>query len=493
MIDPVRQSKPAESDSSADGLIHDLRTPLNQIIGYSEMLIEQAQEEGQTALAADLAKIHGAGQQLLAVVNNNIWPDRVIPKPQLIEEASEEILPLNEEEMDVHPSSFIIHDSALANEAVSGLLMVVDDNEANRDVLSRRLERQGYKVATAENGRRALEMLKECTFDLVLLDILMPEMDGYEVLQHLKADATWQHIPVIMVSALGELDSVARCIEMGADDYLPKPFNPTILKARIGSCLEKKRAREREIRLFDELQQNYKRLQELERLRDDLTHMIIHDLRTPLTSVIMGMQTLEMVGKLNPAQQEIMAIAVGGGRTLLGMINDLLDVEKLESGAMQLNYKMLSGADVIAAAIRQVDSFAKTRNLTLIQQIEPSLPDLLGDENKLIRTLVNLLGNAIKFTPAGGIVTVAVHFNGQADHLTFSVSDTGEGIPPEAFERIFEKFGQVESREGGRTMSTGLGLTFCRLAVNAHGGHIWVESELGKGSKFSFTIPLGSV
>ena len=122
----------------------------------------------------------------------------------------------------------------------------MDDIEANRDVLSRRLERQGYVVATAENGRQALEMLRAGTFDLVLLDIMMPEMDGYEVLQRLKADEALRHIPVIMISALSELDSAVRCIEMGAEDYLPKPFNPTLLKARIGACLEKKRAKQTE-------------------------------------------------------------------------------------------------------------------------------------------------------------------------------------------------------------------------------------------------------
>ena len=135
---------------------------------------------------------------------------------------------------------------ASASAMQQGLVLVVDDIEENRDVLSRRLKRQGYAVATTANGREALEKLRSETFDLVLLDIMMPEMDGYEVLQLLKADEALRHIPVIMISALSELDSVVRCIGMGAEDYLLKPFNPTLLKARIGACLEKKRARDRE-------------------------------------------------------------------------------------------------------------------------------------------------------------------------------------------------------------------------------------------------------
>jgi signal transduction histidine kinase len=275
---------------------------------------------------------------------------------------------------------------------------------------------------------------------------------------------------------------------MGAEDYLCKPFEPALLKARIGACLETKRARDRETHLFEQLQQNYKRLQELEKQRDDLTNMIVHDLRTPLTSVILGMQTVEVVGDLNETQHEIMAIAADGAQTLLGMINDLLDVEKMESGSMLLDYAVLCAADLIANATGQIASLAASKNLTLVPQIA-ALPPFQGDKDKLVRTLVNLLGNAIKFTPDGGTITVAARC-ADARSLVFSVSDSGEGIPPEAFEHIFEKFGQVASRQSGRVMSTGLGLTFCKLAVEAHGGHIGVESTPGAGSTFSFTIPL---
>lgn len=253
---------------------------------------------------------------------------------------------------------------------------------------------------------------------------------------------------------------------------------------------ERRRIHDLEIRFTEGLQESYRRLQELEKLRDDLKNMIVHDLRTPLTSVIAGMQTLEVVGDLDEIQREMVGIAISGGETLLGMINDLLEVEKMESGSMQLDYAVLDAAEIVAHAARQIASLAKSENLTLRNQIAPGLPPFRGDENKLRRILVNLLGNAIKFTPAGGTLTVAVRLGENGQSLVFSISDTGEGIPSEAFERIFEKFGQVASRHGGRTMSTGLGLTFCKLAVQAHGGHIGVESVPGEGSTFSFTIPL---
>jgi len=251
---------------------------------------------------------------------------------------------------------------------------------------------------------------------------------------------------------------------------------------------ERQRVHDLEIRFTQGLQDAFQRLQELEQLRDDLTNMIIHDLRTPLTSVIAGMQTLEVMGDLDEGQTEMVAIAIGGGETLLGMINDLLDVEQMESGSMMLVLCELEAAPLIAEAVSQVASLSGYKSLSIIQSA-PDLPRFLGDESKLRRVLVNLLGNAIKFTPTNGTITVGARSSDDGRAMLFSVSDTGEGIPADAFERIFEKFGQVESRKGGRMMSTGLGLTFCKLAVEAHGGQISVESVPGHGSTFSFSIP----
>ena len=265
-----------------------------------------------------------------------------------------------------------------------------------------------------------------------------------------------------------------------------------ILVLAMEDVTEKRRVHDLEVRFTAELQESYRRLQELEKLRDDLTGMIIHDLRTPLTSVIAGMQTLELVGDLNEDQREMRGIAIEGGETLLGMINDLLDVEKMESGTMQLEYSDLRAEGLVKGAIGQVASLAESKDLKLIQHIAPDLPFFSGDASKLTRTLVNLLGNAIKFTPAGGTITVETRRSEDEKSIVFLVSDTGEGIPEESFERIFEKFGQVASRKSGRMMSTGLGLTFCKLAVEAHGGHIGVESTPGEGAMFCYAIPLAT-
>ncbi len=474
---PTRYSIP-------QALIHDLRTPLNLIIGYSEMLTERAREAGPNEFVSDLEKVSLAGQRLLGIIAGNF---------DSTTQTSVAPLQANKVPLEESPRASS-HVLPQVNEApmnhIEGRLLVVDDDQGNRDVLTQRLKKQGYSVATAENGHQALEMLQAEAYDLVLLDIMMPEMDGYEVLRRLKANHELKNVPVIMVSALSELDSVVRCIELGAEDYLTKPFNAVLLKARLGACLEKKRGRDREMKLFDQLQQNYLRLQELEKLRDDLTNMIIHDLRTPLTSVIAAIQTLDVVGPVNEGQREIIEIAGSGSEALLNTINSLLDVDKFESGEMSVDYSLLSPTEIITSAIGQVASLANEKGITLVPEISPGLPWLNADENKLQRVLVNLLGNALKFTPPGGSVTLKVSGSDDNQAIRFCVQDTGEGIPPEEFGRIFEKFGQVDSRKGGRSMSTGLGLTFCKFAVEAHGGHIVVESVLGHGSSFSFTIPL---
>ncbi|MBC8066017.1 MAG: hypothetical protein H7Y17_14385, partial [Chlorobia bacterium] len=260
-----------------------------------------------------------------------------------------------------------------------------------------------------------------------------------------------------------------------------------------GACLEKKRAHDREIHLHEQVEKNYARLQELEGQRDGLTYMIVHDLRTPLCSLISGLQTLPAMGELGADQCEVLEIALAGGETLLGMVNSLLDVEKMESGAMKLDYTLLDASELITCAISQVSDLVLAGDLTLVRALDSDLPFFEGDEDKLRRTLVNLLGNAIKFTPAGGTITAAAHAGEDKQSLIFSVSDTGEGIPEEDFERIFDKFGQVSSRQGGRLMSTGLGLTFCKLAVEAHGGKISASNAPGQGSTLSFNVPIKPV
>jgi len=242
LLHPARSETP-DLDLEAFGahVRHELRTPINAVIGYSEMLIEDAPEGSE--FAADLEKIHTAGRQLLELIED-------IVRFSDLEASSADLRP-----PDAGVSSMIanlvstIHaiDNAHTRQVEQGgAILVVDDSETNRDILARRLAREGYEVECAPDGVQALEAVQRRKFDLVLLDIMMPGLNGYQVLERLKATPELHDIPVIMISALNEIDSIVRCIEMGAEDYLPKPFNPVILRARVEASLEKKRLRDRE-------------------------------------------------------------------------------------------------------------------------------------------------------------------------------------------------------------------------------------------------------
>jgi signal transduction histidine kinase len=250
----------------------------------------------------------------------------------------------------------------------------------------------------------------------------------------------------------------------------------------------------RQVERGREAERKYALLLEREQMRDDLTRLMIHDLRTPLTSLLSGLQAAEILSDLSPAQQECLSTAVAGGQTLLRMVNDLLDLSRAESAGLLLERAQVCVPDLIAGAVTQVAPLAQEKSLHLCVGIAPSLPTMWGDEEKLRRALVNLLANAIKFTPPGGSVCAAAQFVARperSDAFVLSVNDSGEGIPPDSLEMIFEKFGQVETRRAGRSGSTGLGLSFCKMVAQAHGGRIWAESEVGRGSTFALAIPAG--
>lgn len=227
---------------------HDLRTPINAVRGYAEMMLEAAEERGLAAFATDLRRLIAASGAFLDRVEGLVTLEAgaapVVQRDsrplQGLEVLKESLLP------EVASAIRPLADRHATRRVHAGCILVADDNEANRDLLSRRLERGGHQAVTAEDGIRALEIACAREFDLILLDLMMPRLNGYEVLLRLRAAERTAHVPVIMISALDEMDSVVRCIEAGAEDYLPKPWNPVILQARVNACIEKKQLRDRD-------------------------------------------------------------------------------------------------------------------------------------------------------------------------------------------------------------------------------------------------------
>lgn len=365
-------------------------------------------------------------------------------------------------------------------------VLVVDDMPDNILLLESILFGT-YNVCAATNGEKALQIVRsDSPPDIVLLDVMMPGIDGYEVCRQIKGDDQTAFIPVVMVTALSGRDDRMRALDAGADDFLTKPIDQTEVKTRVRSLLRVKK-------LHDALQRSFEDLQRLENLRENLTHMIVHDMRTPLSAIIGGLDLLYDYAAVegNPDAEEMHEMSLTNSHKLLRMINDLLDITRMESGEMQLDQSAVHAGEITTEVESTVQALAKLKTITITVDAAPGLPLMWADREVLRRVLINLLGNALKFTPAGGEVSLRVE-PGMEGFIKFAVIDTGPGIPEGFEEKIFEKFGQVDKAGAEKTLSTGLGLTFCKMAVEAHDGKIWVERMPERGSNFSVIWPVAS-
>jgi len=359
-------------------------------------------------------------------------------------------------------------------------ILVVDDTPANLQVLVGLLKERGHRVRPVLEGRLALRAAKAEVPDLILLDINMPDMNGFEVCEQLKADPKLADTPVIFISGNTETVDKVRAFSVGGVDYVTKPFQMAEVEARVATHLELRRKRR-------ELQESLEALRRLETLRDSLVHMVVHDLRSPLAAISACLEVIKWDAE-EQHRQELAAdveTALHATRTIIRLVNSVLDVSKMEGAEMRLRLVPADIAAVARESVDELESLVGTRQLVREWPEDPVMA--IVDRDVVSRVLQNLLGNALKFTPATGAITVEVEAND--DMVRVAVSDTGPGIPREYRERVFEKFGQVDAVLRGQRFSTGLGLTFCRLAVEAHGGRIGVDSEVGRGSTFWFVLP----
>ena len=361
-------------------------------------------------------------------------------------------------------------------------ILIVDDTPANLDVLVEMLGEQGYNARPVPSGFLALQSARVQPPDLILLDVNMPEMDGYEVCKHLKADENLKDIPVIFISALRDTTDKVQAFDAGAVDYITKPFQFKEVKARIQTHL-------RIYRMQKELESQYAAIKKLEELKDNLTHMVVHDMASPIQTIGIAVD-LVLSGETGPGREqvEVLSRASDASRNLIEMVNSLLDISRMESGRMPLHLTDVDLRHLAEEAAETMHLLAGAKNIRLTVQ-GPHVP-LHADTDLIRRVFINLISNALKFTPQSGEVMVTVS---ASDGLARAeVRDTGIGIPEEYHERIFEKFGQIEADHQRHEHSSGLGLTFCRLAAVAHGGMIGVRSRLGEGSTFWFVLPMAS-
>ena len=362
-------------------------------------------------------------------------------------------------------------------------MLVVDDDPRSLKLLAGFLRAEGYEVRTAPDGRTALRLAAEQPPDVVLLDVMMPELTGYDVCRSLKSEPRTRLCQVMLVTALDSTPDQVLGLDTGADDYVPKPV-------RREEFLAKVRALVRARRLLDELElardELARRIEELQ-LKKTLAQTLVHDLKSPLTAVLGNLDLLQQRG--NAELVPLIDRCRHGARRMLKMILNLLDVEELEEGRMKPVTDPIELVDLVRAAVDEAQVSAAQKRI----RIEIDAPPAVWAESDPVlvrRVLDNLLSNAVTHTPTGGQIEVRAGYREEGAELR--VSDSGPGVPEELREKVFEKYARGDLTAAGSTMNRGLGLTFCRLAVEAQGGTIWIEPAPGGGTCVRVVLPAAS-
>jgi len=376
-------------------------------------------------------------------------------------------------------------------ETLAPLILVADDVPANVELLFDQLHTLGYRTISAHDGPSALAACFEFRPELCILDVSMPAGDlgiddrstGFEVCRRIKRDPRSARIPVIFVTALNDTTDRVRAIEAGGDDFLTKPHNRLVLGARVRSLIKLKAA-------TDALEESFRKMRELEKVRDDLMKMIVHDLKSPLTTVL---ATLEMVtdgdfGAITSEVRRALGDAEAKSEDLLSLIEDLLEVARLEETTITLQIAPTAPAALLQEIVHEWRLRFQQEGISCRVDVADDVPVFEADPTLLRRVFANLIQNAVTHTARA--VELQLLARADSNGVLFTVADNGPGIPKEYQELIFRKFEQVRTPNAPRVRSSGLGLAFCKLAVEAHGGRIWVQSDEGRGSAFHFWLPL---
>lgn len=409
-------------------------------------------------------------------------------------------------------------------------ILIVDDSEDNRRVLSRRLLRRGYEIEEAESGVQGLEAVRAKPTDLILLDYMMPEMNGIEMLQALRKDYTDSQIPVIMVTAKAEPETIADALQKGANDYVTKPISFPVVLARIEAQLKRKEAEQRlrdanidlearvEARTAELSQANTMLRAEITR-REEVEHGLrqaheaaetakaiaeaanesksaflanmSHELRTPLTAILGFSEVIlaEIKGPIQPPDyHDYISDIEQSGRHLLALIDDVLDMSKVEAGKFELEKEATDLEEIADHCMRLVHFRAKKAGIKLRVSIQEGLPEILVDQRCFKQIFLNLLSNAVKFTRAGGEVHLAAGRLATGDILIL-VRDTGIGIAEDNIARILEPFEQVENSFRRTQGGTGLGLPLAKSLVELHGGRLELRSKVNVGTEVRIHLP----
>jgi two-component system sensor histidine kinase/response regulator len=364
-------------------------------------------------------------------------------------------------------------------------IVIVDDSADSTSILVQQLELEGFTAIAYNDPFEGLQALRAQPPDLVLMDVMMPGMNGIALLKALRTQPSTVDVPVIMLTALDETDDIVRGLDLGANDYVTKPPQFEVLAARVRTQLKIKR-------LQDQRKEDIVKLRQLSSLKDKFLRIAAHDLRGPLHNFAMGLQVLEHrhVDVGSPIEEfDIVADTMQGAISLMrSIINDFLDLQAIRSGRIELDLQPVVLNDIIRSLVTQYEETAAEKNIAIRIDLDPTLAETMADPDRLTQVIANLISNAIKFTPRGGRVGIRTR---QANRRQLTeVVDTGVGIPEPEMELLFQEFARLSPEPTGGEKSSGVGLSIAKHLVELHGGRIGAKSKQGQGSLFWFEIPV---
>ena len=359
-------------------------------------------------------------------------------------------------------------------------ICIVDDNQLAREVITEQLSVENYRVTQVQNGLDMLERFDQLNPDVILMDVMMPQVNGYAVCQAIKQNPMRKHVPIILVTALNSREDMLQGLESGADEFLTKPANGAELRARVRTMLRIKR--------------QYDSLQSVMQLREDLAQMLIHDMRNPLTVATLYNNILLKRDQLTPKDKEYAYLVRDSLHNLTGFLDEILTVAKMEQGMLKLAHDWHDMTALVEDVAKNHQELAQLHGFTFKTELPEEHRQLAVDATLMRRVLDNLLSNAFKYAPDESQVTLRLTYLHQADTAVSStpscciqVIDEGPGIAPENYERIFNKYEVIALKQAGHGQ-LGLGLAFCKMVVEAHNGRIYVSPNHPQGTIFNVEL-----
>jgi len=380
----------------------------------------------------------------------------------------------------------------------SATVLVVDDNLQNREVAEGHLVGAGYQALQAESGEEALALLRAGAVkpDLVLLDVLMPGLDGFETCRRIRALPDGSRLPILFLTALGDLGTHKAALDSGADDFLTKPINRTELLIRVRSLLRIKELSAEQLRNLDVISSQRDALVEAQRQKEELTALIIHDLKNPLSSILSNVQFALGQQSLGTDERDSLRDVLRASQSMVRMVMNLLDISRSEDGALVPNISEFELPALLREVTSEMERRIEDKSQTLELSVSPDVRAMTADRDLVRRIVENLVDNAYKYGPRRATIRLEASLlpagaGRAADTVEIRVRDQGEGIPAAFRQKIFEKYARIEGRSAQEVRNShGLGLVFCRRAVEIHGGEIWVEENSTRGSCFCVRLAL---